>query len=247
MLTQMRQITVGVLLCALSSVGNCTAIQFTDDGTFSTDRWAFFIFPDTGASGYSFSTDESAGQPSPSGSFVSSIGGVVGNRATLVATYTAERYDPRVDGAIESIDFSIDVINRGDRQVGQFSDYPRASLNLTQYSDLYGGEVGLPFPSRPIPSSWQTLSWDGLTEDSLTFPYDPLHPDFSADGNPLTFGFVLSFLVSGDLPTQPMNGYVTDLGIDNWSVTVHTVPIPAVGTLIGPAFLAFGWMARKVR
>jgi hypothetical protein len=60
---------------------------------------------------------------------------------------------------------------------------------------------------------------------STDFPPNPGHPDFSASGSPIRFGFC----------TQTNN---TDLwgsratGFDNWSVTIHTETVPEPATLL---------------
>ena len=74
---------------------------------------------------------------------------------------------------------------------------------------------------------WTTESLLSLAEQDFRTLIDlDDHPDFSANGSSIKFGFVRQN--SGTGP-----GYSIDAGIDNWSITVTTVPIPAAVWLLG--------------
>ena len=119
--------------------------------------------------------------------------------------------DPGTQGGIESIDYSEDSI----MLVG-FGDAQTTNPALMQDGAFFYSEVGL-FSNQ---SSWTTQTGIGLTQLDF-FKHDSIpleHPDFSANGSPITFGFVRSNGTAGV-------GYTKDAGIDNCSMTVHVAEV----------------------
>ena len=117
-------------------------------------------------------------------------------------------YDPSTQGAIESIDYSADVIGFND-DPGVFGD----GLLLQQAGRLFISQfTAVRFPS----SSWQTKSVSDLTSDGFLALDGGDFPDFSAEGAAIAFGYIR---------TNTLPGAVTTIehGIDNWSVSVTNI------------------------
>lgn len=118
-------------------------------------------------------------------------------------------YDPGDSGPIAAIDFSSTLLHpRGTGNTGWV-------LLIEQQGNLY-------FSTRELfgNSSWQSLQVSDLTEEEFEtsapgLPSNNEHPDFSANGAPITFGYVLTNRKLG--PGTLTNSH----GIDNWSVTIH--------------------------
>ena len=81
---------------------------------------------------------------------------------------------------------------------------------------------------------WKSKSLNGLQEQDFS-EWNNLssHPDFSASGNPIEFGFVRVNTAIGS------GGFTTVSGIDNWEVNVITdCPEPSAVVLMGLAMSA---------
>ncbi len=142
-------------------------------------------------------------------------------------------YNPSVQGAIESIDYSEDQIE---------FDPPFSGAAIGALPALF--QDGQIFVGPDITFNnltWQTTALNGLTASD--FSAGVLNPDFSLSGGQITFGFVRSNSNTGS------SGRATQHGIDNWSFTLHTtaIPEPASGGLLCmiAATFACGWRNRK--
>ena len=122
-------------------------------------------------------------------------------------------YDPAVSGAITSIDFALDTLVIEGLQ-------PRTALVVLQGNRLYRAAYDTPW-ERGV---WRTRSSAGLiARDFVEVGADVLqplpdsHPDLSASGARLQFGFQ-------DAAYRPVGGIGGErsvVGFDNWSVTIH--------------------------
>ncbi len=147
-------------------------------------------------------------------------------------------YNPKTQGAIQSIDFSEDSILFGGWYLGQSS-----GIALWQDDRFYlAGGVG------PQVESWTQKQQTNLQQhDFFRYTDNPQNfldfsingqPDFSENGSPIQFGFFRSNSVC-----QTCNAVAVHAGIDNWKVTVHTEDPPAStpepSTLVGILLLGF--------
>ncbi len=118
-------------------------------------------------------------------------------------------YDPAVEGAITTLDYSFDNIELSNYGVGYAM---LISQNGTGYIAFPVLGLGLDDTTSPL---WTHVSHTGLTasefwEDNS----NGTHPDFSSSGAPIQFGYWTSdggLWVHEDLS-----------GIDNWSVTLNS-------------------------
>ncbi len=147
-------------------------------------------------------------------------------------------YNPSVDGAIATLAVTSDVrqiANDGSsawqlvvEQAGQrYYSYPWDSFS--------GGSWLSVTASNLSATDFDTNPWVGYSGISPTGN----NPDFGSTGAPIQFGFMFGNRIIG-------NGTLTNtLGLDNFSVSVATVPIPATAWLFGSGLLGLIGIARK--
>ena len=124
---------------------------------------------------------------------------------TVAHVYTAGLYDPSVDGAIYAIDYDEDRIQESPPFPGAFIT---ATPLIQQNGILYFGP-DITFTT----TTWLSLVRGGLFASDFT-SFANGHPDFSATGAVLRFGYARSTLNPTGTP------YNFTSGIDNWSVHV---------------------------
>lgn len=148
-------------------------------------------------------------------------------------------YDPSVFGAIASIDYAED-------QTRVSSAW--APAQVAGYSVLFqDGKVflGAGFVFGPNDFNWSQRTVPNLIANDYV-ELDGMnvltasHPDFSATGSPIGFGYARSNSYSFSSSIAH--------GIDNWSFTVSSIPEPATGAaLAGLAAFAFPLLRRRRR
>ncbi len=123
-------------------------------------------------------------------------------------------YDPAAMGAIGAIDYSERSFLFTGVDQGQAS-----SLLILQNGRLYAMDPARVAPIRTTTTAWTRHSRTGLkAEDFIARSAGaaPLHPDFSATGAPLQFGFLRESSTVAPDPT----GYAVEAYLDDWTVTV---------------------------
>jgi hypothetical protein len=120
-------------------------------------------------------------------------------------------YDPRVDGAITSLDYA------EDRIVAQFATYGTLFVRQSGIVYVLTGSID-PGTAQFTNTTWERFTVTGLTANSFQAapgfaPATPPRPDFSATGAPLQFGFVRG--------TSARFPITVGHGIDNWRLTIH--------------------------
>ena len=194
------------------------------DGTFNPGDWAEQIVYDATAGGASFSvTQQSAGGNPGDYREITHVytgpgGMIVGHRLT------SDAYDPAVQGALGSLDYSLDaefISQAGGSVPGAVGITMILYQNSTWYNAYYDAVV-------PPFNTWQSVATLGLTASdfSLITGAGPALPDFSATGAAMQFGF-------GSSNGSCCGGQNTVVsGIDNFSVTTHpATPVPEPGSL----------------
>lgn len=130
-------------------------------------------------------------------------------------------YDPQAQGAITAIDYSEDAI-----LIYGFGQGQAAGLALSQNQQIY-----LPVSRLITPEpSWTHKELNDLqAQDFVAMGTTDQHPDFSATGAPIQFGF---FRANTTTNAQ----YSIISGIDNWSASIN--PAAKVNEVAG-----FPWWA----
>ncbi len=147
-------------------------------------------------------------------------------------------YDPSVEGSIASIDYEEDA-------------RPVASGQDTGPVICQGDACYLSFAASTGPlGDWQTAQRGRLLAEDFV-RVDPsvggsglvsdAHPDFSATGAPIEFGFYRSICVNGG--TFGVGSGQSEAGIDNWLIRVHrtTVAPSSPGPFADETFLDTEW------
>jgi len=196
------------------------------DGTFNSADWLspplVFTTPGGGAAATQVGSGGDPGQFQRIAQTVGPVGEILSVHLKVGAMY-----DPSTQGAITSI------------------DYTESARTWSTEFNTYGGSSGPALrqngkiyitgwtPTRddywnPAPSPWRTIDISGRGESQyyriaagspLTPDYSD-HPDFSASGGPIEFGFIRVNSHTGG------SSVVRTTDIDNWSLTLNTLPPP---------------------
>lgn len=144
-------------------------------------------------------------------------------------------YDPSVEGAVTSIGYGESRINTGAVGIG-----PGSAPALVQNGEFYTGAT-VDGDFHTTSSTW--VSREAVDLDVFDFVRCTLvtcfageHPDFTASGGVITFGYEMHFTTSLQLA-----------GIDNWSITVNTintVPEPSTIGLLAAGLFGLFWRKR---
>jgi hypothetical protein len=192
------------------------AVTFSD-GDFSPMDWTRSTVS-FGNGGTIFETQQPAGG-NPSGYLQTQLnvanapGGGTFSRILGIYLEDAAIYDPQTQGSIDHINYREDAI-----LLSGFGNGQGIHAALGQAGKLYLGPLLL-----SPDFFWVSKVQNGLTESSFFEAHDNFasHPDFSATGNPITFGFARRNTTFGA-------GFTILGGIDNWQVeVVSQVPEPA--------------------
>ncbi|MBM0745055.1 hypothetical protein JOY44_26415 (plasmid) [Phormidium sp. CLA17] len=151
-------------------------------------------------------------------------------------------YDPQAQGAIAAINYSEEAI-----LINGFGEGQAAGLALRQNQQIYLPTSRLITPE----TSWTHKELNALqAQDFVAMGTTNQHPDFSATGAPIQFGF---FRANTTTNAQ----YSIISGIDNWSVSINPVakaneavglPWWAIaGIGIGLALVIAFWKQRQPR
>jgi len=208
---KVQLVLVCVLMASVSLANAGTVTLF--DGTFNDADWE--------VSSAGSSRGGGSGSQVPvggnSGAFrrvVNSNGGG-GGLTNAWHFYVGMAYDPSVDGAIETLDYSEDTLAiAGSNTVSR--------VILRQDGLLY--QLEQTYLAGPSSSEWVKTNFTGLTATDFALWFNGTliptgDPDFSEAGSPIEFGFfrTQSFGVFGG---------AVQTGIDNWQVEITVIPEP---------------------
>jgi hypothetical protein len=214
-------------IATIAAVGAGGGLAHADvtytDGTFNPSVWGFEV---VGGGSSTPSQVASGGNPGAYRQINQSVPANTGwfYGFSRYGTNTATRYDPATQGAISSVDFSID--GRLISTVG--GQIPGVGMGIKQGSLVY---VQTAFANLGN-ASWGTVASTGLTPADFMCVNGSGTVDFSASGGPLRFGFVT---INASFSAQPTGG-VSEY--DNYNVVVHQVPAPGAIALVGVGMLA---------
>ncbi len=211
------------------------AAQTISDSTFLNANWTGTQFV-SGSGGSSTGVQVLAGgDPGPFRNVTDQLNAAPAGSQTIVLSthiYDPFTYDPSISGALSSLDYSEDAACTA----GCFGDGQSTGPALIQGGILYilsSSSVvtgpGLAWLPHAL-SALTAADFGRVDVTPLTIFDNTQHPDFSAGGAPLQFGF---FRANG----TGINGgaYTLAAGIDNWQVTlVRAVPAsPAAAPAVG--------------
>ncbi|MBL8352359.1 MAG: hypothetical protein JNL87_18845 [Burkholderiaceae bacterium] len=207
-----------LLHAVLTSVGLGFAapIRAADWSYFESDwgsDWSMTVlYADPGSSS-SVITRSSGGNPGP----YREVTLTSGDGSIIVAHTTVDsNFDPAVSGAIESLDFSIDILpDAGTRAAQGFGPVVMQDGRIFFWqaepvTGFYDGWFSSP--------SYTSLK----ASDFVQYGHPGIHPDFGSDGAILSFGFLsLNYL-----------GNANVTGFDNLALSITTVPEPGCFELL---------------
>jgi hypothetical protein len=196
----------------------CPGVMLCDD-TFDNEDWTVLFGTDGGGSaeGQQVASD---GNP---GAFRQVVNQTGAGSMSAVHLNTQLVYDPRASGPITWLDFAYDS-----RMLAGFGDGQGGRVTLRQNGAVYC--YGYVFENT---GEWTPRALNRLTSADFglwgfSAPGAPPHPDFSATGTPIEFGFQRD---------NTGGGYRIDCGVDNWRVMINRAP----SVTIQVASVAIGW------
>lgn len=216
------------LMCAAAYLVTAShalaTITFTD-GVFANVQWSLAATQNTGTV-----NTAPQGFQVPSGGAPAEFRRINHNSFTnIIVTHhvnSLAAYDPGASGAIGSIAFSADllaILSHANINVG-------ISLLVVQNGQYYytpaqaGPGVGGYFLNNTL-NTWVGFSTTLIAADFARFGNPAAHPDFSASGAPIQFGFS-AFNDNAGFNTSRA------VGVDNWSMTINPVPAPGLAVVV---------------
>ncbi|MCB0209945.1 MAG: cadherin-like domain-containing protein [Anaerolineae bacterium] len=189
------------------------------DNTFNPADWQVYDVINQGGGSYQVRQETNGGNPGAYRWIEQVVPPVPTGQVyqiSLTHLYLGANYDPASQGAIATLDYSESV-----RIVASNNPQPfvRSIPIVVQGGRIYRATA---FLDSFATASWESLSLSGLDEqDFIAFDDANAHPDFSAQGQPISFGFFRGLSRTQTAPAIPANQNLTlQHGIDNWQVTI---------------------------
>lgn len=214
--TSLNALVCALLIWGIPTVASADATF--SDGTFNDSDWGFSVnsnFTGNDAVAVQILSGGNPGLYRLNTAHLVGPGSSSQSNLEQVNEQLSFQYDPSTQGAITSIDLSIDDIFLGNLTAG-------VDFALFQNGHVYFYEDSSAFTIPDPGPTW-------LTSTVLSATATDFHPegsgppppvDFSTTGAPIQFGYLVSNATAFNLD------YSDAIGIDNLSVTVHTVPEP---------------------
>lgn len=220
-----RALRAGVLAVAsLALLPVLAAAQAISDSTFTDANWTLTQFPGGGGGSVV------AGQASSGGNFYRTVADQVNASGLILSThiYNPFTYDPSVSGSIGAVSYSEDVFC----VAGCFGQGQSTGPALTQggVTYVFNGFLitGPSGTAHPITANGLTAAnFARVAVTATTFFDNSQHPDFSAAGAPIQFGFLRANSAGAG------GGYTLTAASDNFqlNITPGTAAVAAVPTL----------------
>jgi hypothetical protein len=202
-------------------------VNFTD-GDFAAADWTAIKLRDTTpgqAATFEVQPSATGGDP---GAYQQTSLNYQGGSADVAHVRDSFFYDPAASGPLDTLDFSYSLVDVDSTPIGVSAQYsPLVSQGDSSY--IAGGAD--PATGR----SWRDFTHGGLkaSDFALINGSGPAHPDFSATGAPLHFGY-LSLGPQSNRPASLLSG------LDNYSVTVQPAGSTLTVQLTGPDHATIG-------
>lgn len=234
----MKRLSTMIFTLALIRCANAATVTFSD-GTFLDAQWPTATIADTLVGGGTLNATQILAGGNPDAyRQVGMPGTVSGAMVFLVAhMFVPATWNPSIQGAINSLDWSYDI-TATDTGKGTSASPEFASL-LLQNGIYYLATTSI---TGTLSTLWMPWNQSGLTADYFvpilaggSLGYS--HPDFSAAGGLIKFGFISI----ADFSTS--SG-----GIDNWQVVVNftDAPEPSSMWLVGGVLaVVVAWRFRR--
>ena len=212
--------------CALLALVGCSVaradVTFSDT-EFPISNWGFETVT-SGTGGTSIPAQVAGGNPGNARQITNNVnanGGTVFG-VSRYGTTNATRYDPSTQGAISSIDYSIDA-----RWLSGIGGQGHSiMLGIKQNVTVYYAHIEI----TGSDGLWHTFGTTGLTAADFTNLTAGAPIDFSAAGAPLRVGFIVG-------NSAPNISYTNVVLYDNFTAVVHNVPTPGGIALVGVGVL----------
>ncbi len=176
------------------------------DSDFADSGWSLTKLFENGL-GAAFSATRQSGGGNP-GAFRRTNVTFTGTSRLLVLAhlFQVQGYDPSTQGEIVEVSYAFDSILVAG---GGKGDHATHALLIRQGGHWFFRDDS--DESEPARAAWTTYSGQSLVADDFTnfSSLGPAHPDFSATGTPLHFGYLLQCQGTGEVS-----------GVDNWTVFV---------------------------
>lgn len=243
-------------VATIAAVSSPATAQTVSDSTFLDANWALTQFTAGNAGSSTAAQVLAGGNPGAYRNVTDVLTAAPPGLATIVLStsiYTPFTYSPGVSGAIGSLNYTEDASCTG----GCFGSGQSTGPALQQGANLYilSSSTVITGPTAP----WINHALSGLTAADFGLVNvtsggsifdNTQHPNFSAGGAPIQFGF---FRANGTSVSGA--GYTLSAGIDNWQITIAAgVPVATVVPTLSEwsvavlafliALLGFAWMRR---
>lgn len=229
------------VIATVVALSTPAAAQTVSDSTFLDTDWALTQFTTPGGGTSTGGQVLVGGNPGAFRNITDALNNApTPSTASIVLStsiYTPFTYSPGVSGAIGSLNYSEDAACTA----GCFGAGQSTGPALLQGGNLYISNSGaITGPAL----TWSTIPLNGLTAadfalvmvTSTTLYDNTQHPDFSAGGAPIQFGFLRAngTSVGG-------GGYTLAAGIDNWQITINAAPPPPPPVVLTPVPTLSEW------
>jgi hypothetical protein len=217
------------------------AAQTVSDSTFLDTDWTLTQFTSPGGGTSTGGQVLVGGNPGAFRNITDALNNApTASTASIVLStsiYTPFTYNPGVSGAIGSLNYSEDAACTA----GCFGAGQSTGPAVLQGGNLY--ILNTTVITGPA-ATWSTIPLNGLTSadfalvnvTSSTLFDNTQHPNFSAGGGPIQFGFLRAngTSIGG-------GGYTLSAGIDNWQITINPAAPPPPPAVLTPVPTLSEW------
>jgi len=215
----------------MASMGATAQTAIVSDSTFLDANWTLATFFAGNPGSVTAAQNGAIGNPAPSRVVSDTVGAApsVSTESVImgVSIYTPFTYDPAVSGAISTINYSEDAACTS----GCFGSGQSTGPALRQGGNYY---VYIPSIITGPGAGFANHSASGISAANFGLVAvttagqlaDPaVHPNFSASGLPIQFGFLRA---NGS--SNGGSGYTLAAAIDNWQTSIFALAPPSVAT-----------------
>ena len=220
------------LAIVMAAISVARAQIVYSDGDFGGGNWSFQTATSLGASASALRISSGG---NPGASLEISLSMAAGNGYSVLWAFNSSAiYDPSTI-AIDAVGYREDLLQGGSPQAAGTA-LLQNGLRYYRYAWTTDASVWTTRIATP------DLAASGyFLDDSQNNGINPLNPNFSILGAPITFGFFRN--ITGTALTD----FTTTSRLDNWTTTVTPVPEPSIAHLVvstAMALLAFRFLKR---